>query len=112
MFLSSATGSSSNRCYNHYAINKPMISYIIRRLLLMFPTLIGIVTITFIIVQFVPGGPVDQMKSLLRGHAGTLTEAGGGALDRQGAKLGELDPKHQEQLKKSTISTAPCGKGI
>ena len=77
-----------------------MISYIIRRLLLMFPTLIGIVTITFIIVQFVPGGPVDQMKSLLRGHAGTLTEAGGGALDRQGAKLGELDPKHLEQLKK------------
>ena len=66
----------------------------------MFPTLIGIVTITFIIVQFVPGGPVDQMKSLLRGHAGTLTEAGGGALDRQGAKLGELDPKHLEQLKK------------
>ncbi|MEE2986213.1 MAG: ABC transporter permease subunit [Nitrospinota bacterium] len=77
-----------------------MISYIIRRLLLMFPTLIGIVTITFIIVQFVPGGPVDQMKSLLRGHAETLTEAGGGALDRQGAKLGELDPKHLEQLKK------------
>ena len=77
-----------------------MISYIIRRLLLMFPTLIGIVTITFIIVQFVPGGPVDQMKSLLRGHAGTLTEAGGGALNRQGAKLGELDPKHLEQLKK------------
>ena len=49
-----------------------MISYIIRRLLFMFPTLIGILTITFIVIQFVPGGPVDQMKSLLRGHSGRL----------------------------------------
>ena len=34
-----------------------MISYIIRRLMFMFPTLIGIITITFIVTQFVPGGP-------------------------------------------------------
>lgn len=77
-----------------------MISYVIRRLLLLFPTLIGIVTITFIVIQFVPGGPVDQMKALLRGHAGIMTEAGGGALGRQGMKPGELDPKHLETLKK------------
>ncbi|MBI4388794.1 MAG: ABC transporter permease subunit [Nitrospinae bacterium] len=77
-----------------------MIAYIIRRLLFMFPTLIGIVTITFIIVQFVPGGPIDQMKALLRGHAGVMTEAGGAAMDRQGFKARELDPKHLEQLKK------------
>ncbi len=77
-----------------------MLSYIIRRLLLMFPTLIGIVTITFIAVQFVPGGPIDQIKSLLRGHSGVLSEAGGRALDRTGVKAGELDPKHMEQLKK------------
>ena len=51
-----------------------MTTYIIRRLLLMFPTLIGILTITFVIIQFVPGGPIDQMKSLLRGHAGVLGE--------------------------------------
>lgn len=77
-----------------------MISYIIRRLLLMFPTLIGIVTVTFVIIQFVPGGPIDQMKSLLRGHAGVLTEAGGGAMERTGAKPGEMDPRLMEQLKK------------
>ncbi|GJL80156.1 MAG: microcin C ABC transporter permease YejB [Nitrospinaceae bacterium] len=77
-----------------------MPSYIIRRLLLIFPTLIGIVTITFIVTQFVPGGPMDQIRSLLRGHGGVLTEAGGGALDRMGAKPGELDPKQMEQLKK------------
>ena len=56
-----------------------MTSYLIRRFLLMFPTLIGIVTITFLIIQFVPGGPIDQMKSLLRGHSASMTEAGGGA---------------------------------
>ena len=77
-----------------------MTAYIIRRFLLMFPTLIGIVTITFIATQFVPGGPIDQMKSLLRGHGNSLTEAGGGAMTNPSSKQGELDPKHFEQLKK------------
>lgn len=35
-----------------------MLAYILRRLLLMIPTLIGVVTITFAVTQFVPGGPV------------------------------------------------------
>ncbi|CCQ91391.1 putative ABC-type oligopeptide/dipeptide transport system, permease component [Nitrospina gracilis 3/211] len=77
-----------------------MFSYIIRRLLLMFPTLVGIVTISFIVVQFVPGGPIDQVKSLLRGHAGVLGEAGGAALDNRSLKAQEIDPRHMEQLKK------------
>jgi len=76
-----------------------MTSYIIRRLLLMFPTLIGILTITFVIIQFVPGGPIDQMKSLLRGHAGVLGEAGGGS--GQGLKAQEMDPKYLEELKRT-----------
>lgn len=77
-----------------------MFSYIIRRLLLMIPTLVGIVTITFIVVQFVPGGPIDQIKSLLRGHAGELGEAGGAAFDQKSLKAQEMDPQHMEQLKK------------
>jgi microcin C transport system permease protein len=77
-----------------------MTSYIIRRLLLMLPTLIGIVTITFIATQFVPGGPIDQMKSQLRSHGNALTEAGGGAITGPGKKFGEIDPKHMEALKK------------
>ncbi|MCH8208901.1 MAG: ABC transporter permease subunit [Nitrospinae bacterium] len=77
-----------------------MISYIIRRLMLMFPTLIGIVTITFIVTQFVPGGPLHQLQSLLRGHAGILSEAGGGALDKQAIKPREIDPERMEELKK------------
>ncbi len=77
-----------------------MIAHIIRRILLMFPTLIGIVTITFIATQYVPGGPLNQMESLLRGHSSTLTEAGGGTLSNSGSKPRELDPKHMEELKK------------
>ena len=77
-----------------------MTAYIIRRLLLMFPTLVGIVTITFLIIQFVPGGPVDQMKSLLRGHSGILSEAGGGAQQGISAKQMDIDPQHLEQLRK------------
>ncbi len=77
-----------------------MISYVIRRLLFMLPTLVGIITITFIIIQFVPGGPIDQMKSQLRGHSGALSEAGGGAMQRQGVKAQELDPRHLEAMRK------------
>jgi len=77
-----------------------MPSYIIRRLLLIFPTLIGIVTITFIVIQFVPGGPIDQMRTLLKGHSGILTEAGGGAVQKPGSQPGQLDPEQMEQLKK------------
>ena len=77
-----------------------MTAYITRRFLLMFPTLIGIVTITFLIIQFVPGGPIDQMKSLLRGHSGTMSEAGGGAQQMMSVKQLEIDNVHLEQLKK------------
>lgn len=54
-----------------------MSAYLLRRLLLMIPTVWGILTITFIIIQFVPGGPLDQMRDLLEGRAGRGGEAGG-----------------------------------
>ncbi len=38
-----------------------MLSYLIKRILLFFPTLLGIIFVTFVIIQFVPGGPVEQM---------------------------------------------------
>jgi microcin C transport system permease protein len=47
-------------------------------MLLMIPTLIGIVTITFFIAEFVPGGPVDQVKAMLKGHTGAGGEVSGG----------------------------------
>ena len=37
-----------------------MLTYILKRLLLMIPTLFGVLLITFCVIQFVPGGPVEQ----------------------------------------------------
>lgn len=49
-------------------------TYIARRLLLMIPTLLGIMTINFLIIQAAPGGPVEQMIFQLEGHdSGTAT---------------------------------------
>jgi len=45
-----------------------LVPYIIKRLLLMIPTLLGVLTLTFIVVQFVPGGPVEQMVLELKGR--------------------------------------------
>ncbi|MEE8399067.1 MAG: microcin C ABC transporter permease YejB [Desulfobacterales bacterium] len=44
-----------------------MLLYIIRRILLMIPTLIGILLVNFLIIQAAPGGPVDQAIARLRG---------------------------------------------
>ena len=57
-----------------------MTAYIIRRLLLVVPTLIGIMTVNFMIIQIAPGGPVEQMIAKLQGDAVSATErlSGGG----------------------------------
>ena len=47
-----------------------MAAYILRRLLLMIPTLIGVVTLTFVVTQFVPGGPVEQILTQMRHEIG------------------------------------------
>jgi microcin C transport system permease protein len=52
-----------------------MLAYIIRRLLLMIPTLFGIMVLNFIIIQIAPGGPVEQVIAELTGE-------GGGAIQR------------------------------
>ena len=44
-----------------------MFAYIVRRLLLIIPTLLGIMTINFLIVQAAPGGPVEQALAKLKG---------------------------------------------
>src|SRR5437588_11495043 len=47
-----------------------MWSYILKRLLLMIPTLFGILLITFVGIRFVPGGPVEQLVYQLQGREG------------------------------------------
>ena len=45
-----------------------MLSYILKRLLLMVPTLFGALAITFVVIQFVPGGPVEQLMAEARAN--------------------------------------------
>ncbi|MBB3655799.1 microcin C transport system permease protein [Rhizobium sp. BK650] len=61
-------------------------AYILRRLLLMIPTIVGIMAISFIVVQFAPGGPVEQVIAQLTGQADSADQriSGGGDLLRGG----------------------------
>lgn len=58
-----------------------MLSYIIRRILLMVPTILGIMLISFLVVQFAPGGPVERVIAQLTGNDVSATQrvSGGGA---------------------------------
>jgi len=62
-----------------------MAAYLIRRLLLVIPTLFGIVAINFAIVQFAPGGPVEQMVAELKGKGGASTRLGSAASESAAA---------------------------
>ena len=59
-------------------------SYIIKRVLLMLPTLLGVIAITFAVIQFVPGGPVEQALIELKGQVGAGEAGGGGASQYRG----------------------------
>ena len=77
-----------------------MWSYVLKRLLLMIPTLLGILVITFAIIQFVPGGPVEQMVAQLQGRdaaGGEVRAAPGESVyrGRQG-----VDAARVEEIKK------------
>ena len=55
-----------------------MIPYILRRLLLIIPTLLGIILINFFLIQFVPGGPVEQILSEMQGNDNIFENIAGG----------------------------------
>ena len=68
-----------------------MLAYVLKRLLLMIPTLLGALTVTFVVMQFVPGGPVEQI----------MAEARAGAGEQSAYKAGrDLDKQRLEELKK------------
>ena len=56
-----------------------MLNYIVRRLLLIIPTLFGIMVVNFIIVQAAPGGPVERMIAEIKGTAADATARISGA---------------------------------
>lgn len=66
-----------------------MLSYLLKRVLLMLPTLLGALTLTFVVIQFVPGGPVEQILAEARtGKSGAYKSRG------------DSDAKQIEELKK------------
>lgn len=76
-----------------------MSAYILKRILLMIPTLFGVMLITFVVTQFVPGGPVERMMAQIEGHgAGGEAASGRAGALYQGDK--GLDRERLEQLKK------------
>jgi microcin C transport system permease protein len=69
-----------------------MLGYILKRIGLMVPTILGALTVTFLVMQFVPGGPVEQILA--------EAKAGGGS-EGAGYKAGrDVDKKQREELMK------------
>lgn len=94
-----------------------MLAYILRRLLLIIPTLFGIMIINFFVIQFAPGGPVEQVIAQVTGTAANATSRIGGSSGGDAAAgsarapaLGEgtskyrgaqgLDPEFIKQIEK------------
>ncbi len=95
-------------------------AYVLRRLLLMIPTLLGIMLVSFVIIQFAPGGPVERVIAQLTGtDVGATARVGGtaggdlgGTGQAQGQSAGDqggsskyrgaqgLDPEFIERLEK------------
>jgi microcin C transport system permease protein len=81
-----------------------MTAYLLRRVLLVIPTLFGIIAINFVVIQFAPGGPVEQMIAELRGKGdlssrlGAATSEFGNPGSYRGAR--GLDPHIVADIKK------------
>jgi microcin C transport system permease protein len=81
-----------------------MLAYIVRRLLLIVPTLFGIMVVNFVVVQAAPGGPVDLMISRLKGHGADATariagsaggETGGGRAGPAASQGGDVTQRYR-----------------
>src|SRR6185295_2051586 len=81
-----------------------MPAYLIRRLLLMIPTLFGIMLVSFAVVQFAPGGPVERIIAQLTGSdTGATSRISGspsGDFNNRGRGAQGLDPEFIKSLEK------------
>src|SRR5215471_11242474 len=81
-----------------------MTAYLLRRFLLVIPTLFGIIAINFAVIQFAPGGPVEQMIAEMRGKGDLSSRLGsaqsefGGSGSYRGAR--GLDPHMINDIRK------------
>ncbi len=88
-----------------------MVRYLLRRLLLLVPTLLGIIAINFVVVQLAPGGPVEQAMAETRGRGVEATARITGATSDSGAYRGAggLDAKQVAELKHQFGFDKPVG---
>src|SRR5580692_8595754 len=93
-----------------------MTAYIIRRILFMIPTILGIMLVSFVVVQFAPGGPVERVIAQLAGTdtgaTSRISGSAGGDFGARGATPGGsestykyrgaqgLDPEFVKSLEK------------
>ena len=63
-------------------------AYILRRLLLVIPTLFGIMLVNFGLTQLVPGGPLDQIEAQLQGEGDAIAAVTGGGGGDAGSQAG------------------------
>ena len=102
-----------------------MSAYIIRRILFMIPTMFGIMLVAFVVVQFAPGGPVEQVIAKLTGAetgaSSRISGSAGGDFGSRGMAQGAsqvdaasskyrgaqgLDPEFIKNSKSSSASTS------
>jgi len=89
-----------------------MSAYIVRRLLFMIPTLFGILLVSFVVVQFAPGGPVERVIAKLSGAdtgAGSRipgSGAGGDFAGRGSTQPRGWTPNSSRSLRSSSASTS------
>lgn len=77
-----------------------MLNYIFKRLFLIIPTLLGILTVNFLIIQAAPGGPVEKAIAQIKGNETSVTErftSSGGEQKQKlnSAKLGSQENKYR-----------------
>ena len=77
-----------------------MTAYILRRLLLIIPTLLAILLVNFVIVQAAPGGPVEQAVARLQGIGGGTPGARVETVHGESRASRGLDPKLIEEIKR------------
>src|SRR5579863_6092401 len=86
-----------------------MLAYIIRRLLLIIPTLFGIMVLNFLIVQAAPGGPIEQIVARLHGTDVAATARFGGSA--AGDTAGPAGPQIK-MAESSASSHYPGAQGV
>ena len=71
-----------------------MAAYILRRLLLVIPTLFGIMVLNFVLTQFVPGGPIEQILARMEGGGDVFAGISGGGDSLPEAQPGSLQDRY------------------